>query len=64
MLWFPVRELDGLKFANRNGALNLEIITEQTIKLRMNTTSLYKGATAILKSGGKEIFRKDIDISP
>jgi len=64
MIWFPIRELDGLKYANRNGALNLEITKDQMIKVRMNSTSPNKQAKVVLKSKGQLLLEKTISISP
>ena len=64
MVWFPVRELEGLKYANRNGALNLEVTKEQTIKIRMNATSPHKMAVVVLKAKGQVLLEKTINISP
>jgi tetratricopeptide (TPR) repeat protein len=64
MIWFPIRELDGLKFANRNGALNLEVTKDKNIKVRMNTTASHKQAVAVLRSKGEVLSKKIIDISP
>jgi tetratricopeptide (TPR) repeat protein len=64
MIWFPVRELDGLKYANRNGALNLEI-NNTSIKLRINTTSPLQGAVVLLKTTkGQTLYQKSTNISP
>jgi len=64
MIWFPVRELDGLKYANRNGALNLEVTKDQTVQIRMNSTSPHKQATVVLISKGQTLIQKTINISP
>ena len=65
MTWFPVRELDGLKYANLNGALNLEITDNKNIKLRINTTSPHKEAVVLLKTlKGETLVQKSISISP
>ncbi len=64
MFFFPVRELDGLKYANRNGALNLEVTKDQIIKIRMNSTSPFNQAVVELKSKGQVLFKKTINISP
>lgn len=65
MIWFPVRELEGLKFANRNGALNLVITDERNIKVRINTTSPHQKASLVLKSvKGEVLLSKEINISP
>lgn len=64
MVWFPLRGLEGLKYANRNGALNLVVTPEQLIKLRMNSTSPHKEARVVLKSGEETLVKKTISISP
>lgn len=65
MIWFPVRELEGLKYANRNGALNLEVTGDNIIKVRINTTSPNENATVVLKSAeGRVLLQKSINISP
>jgi tetratricopeptide (TPR) repeat protein len=65
MIWFPVRELEGLKFANRNGALNLEVSGNSSIKLRINTTSTQEGALVLLKTTrGEILLEKSVNISP
>lgn len=65
MTWFPVRELEGLKFANLNGALNLEITLDKQIKVRVNTTSPHNDAVLLLKTAkGEILLKKTINISP
>lgn len=63
MIYFPMRDLEGLKYANREGALNL-VIEGKNIKLRINTTSSHKDAKVILRSKGEQLFEKIINISP
>lgn len=65
MTWFPVRELEGLKYANLNGALNIEIGTGNLLKVRVNTTSPHKDAKVLLKTvKGETLLEKSIAISP
>ncbi len=65
MTWFPVRELEGLKFANLNGALNIEIAPDKLVKVRVNTTSPHKDAVLLLKTvKGETLLKKTINISP
>ncbi len=65
MIWFPVRELEGLKYANRNGALNIEVVENKTVKVRINTTFPNQNADVILKSaGGQVLLQQKINISP
>lgn len=63
MVWFPIRELGGLKYANRKGALNY-FIKGNLLDLRLNTTELVKDAEVIVRAANKEILRKRITISP
>ena len=64
MVWFPVRELGGLKYANRNGALNLEISDRDKILIRMNTTRPHENARVVLKAKNDILFEESIAISP
>ncbi len=64
MIWFPIRDLEGLKYANRNGALSLELTKDNHAQLRINTTSLYNKAKVVLKSKDETLFEKEINISP
>jgi len=64
MIWFPIREIGGLKFANRNGALNYEIKKDQMLQVGFNTTSPQDQAKVIIKTKGQSIFQKEINISP
>jgi tetratricopeptide (TPR) repeat protein len=64
MIWFPVRELGGLKYANRNGALNLEVVKQRTAQVRINTTSPHEKAQVILKAKGDILLKEAITISP
>lgn len=63
MVWFPIRELGGLKYANRNGAMNYEIKGSE-IEVRLNTTTAHKAAKFVLKGKGKELKTENISISP
>ena len=64
MIWFPIRELDGLKYANRNGALNLTVTNDNIALVRMNATTVFKQAKVLLKGKEKILFEKSINISP
>ena len=63
MIWFPIRELGGIKYANRNGAMNYEI-KGSNIDVRLNTTSPHKAAKFVLKAKGREVKTENISISP
>lgn len=62
--WFPVRELGGVKFANAEGALNLELAADGTARLALNATSPHDGATVLLEAGSRTLFSKVVEIGP
>lgn len=63
MIWFPIRELDGLKYANRNGALNY-FMGDGSVDVRLNATSPHNAARFTVSASGKEVFSQVISISP
>jgi len=62
--WYPLRKIKNVKDANCEAALNLEMTKDNMAKIGINTTSEYKGARVVLKSGDKVLFEQKIDISP
>ena len=62
--WYPIREIGGVKNANLQAAVNLEVKSEGLAKIGFNTTSRYSNAKAVLKAGGKVVFEQRIDICP
>ena len=63
MIWFPIRELGGIKYANRNGAMNYEL-KGRNLEIRLNTTTKRDNARIVLKVKGNEAFSKVMNISP
>lgn len=63
MVWFPIRDLGGLKFANLNGALNY-MMKEDGVDLRLNATRKFEQAGVSVSVDGKRIFSEKITISP
>jgi tetratricopeptide (TPR) repeat protein len=62
--WYPLRQIGGVKKANLNAALNLEIGPEGSARIGLNTTAAFPGARVVLKAGGKVLFEQKLDISP
>jgi tetratricopeptide (TPR) repeat protein len=62
--WFPIRQLEGMKYANLNGALNLSLTSEGTAQVRVNTTSRHSGARVVLTVSDVDHFDKVIEIDP
>jgi tetratricopeptide (TPR) repeat protein len=61
--WYPVRELGGIKNANRDAAVNLDVAAGR-VRLALNTTSTFKGATAVLRTGKRALFEESVSVSP
>ncbi|MHC4394825.1 MAG: DUF5107 domain-containing protein [Planctomycetota bacterium] len=62
--WYPIREIGGVKNANLQAAVNLQVNPEGIAKLGFNTTSKYSSAKTVLKAGNEVIFEQKIDICP
>ena len=62
--WYPLRGLGGLKKANRDAALNLEIRDGRMIRLALNATTEFRDATVLLRAGERVLVQDRITISP
>ncbi|NJK96608.1 MAG: DUF5107 domain-containing protein [Bacteroidales bacterium] len=62
--WFPVKKIGGLKYANLNGAVNMELKNEKTLFFGFHTTQKFEGAKVILYHDGTPAFQQTIDIGP
>lgn len=62
--WYPIRQIGGVKNANRQAAVNLEIISENAVFLGFCTTVEHRDARVILEAADKVIYEKKINISP
>jgi tetratricopeptide (TPR) repeat protein len=62
--WFPLREIQGVKNANREAALYLDTSPGGMILMGLNTTAVHRGAKVFLQANNKILFEKVIDISP
>ena len=62
--WYPIRGIGGLKNANINAAVNLDIAVANTALIGFNTTSRYDNAKVRLTAGDKVVFKETIDIGP
>ena len=61
--WYPVRELGGIKAANLEGALGLEV-KDGRVRLAANTTSARPDARVRLLSGERIVFETTATIVP
>lgn len=64
MFWYPFQKIDGVKAANLQGAVNLEISTNGAARIGFCTTEAHPKATASIKAGDKVLWQQDISIKP
>jgi len=62
--WYPVKDIQGFKNANLNGAVNLEAREKNQIFIGYCVTRKVPRATVTLKNKEKVIFTKNLGISP
>ena len=62
--WYPVKDIEGFKYANLNGAVNLEEREKNQVFLGYYSTSRIEKAMVVLKNKDVTIFKKDLEISP
>ena len=62
--WYPVKDIQGFKYANLNGAVNLEKREDNKVFLGYYSTQKVNKARIILKKKDKVIFEKVMEISP
>ncbi len=62
--WYPIKDIQGFKNANLNGAVNLEKRDKNQVFLGYYSTRKVAKAEILLKQGDKTIYRKTTEISP
>ena len=63
MNWYPFRDIGGVKNANLDAAVNLDV-DKGTAKVGFYTTSARPEATVLLKAGDKVLLQEKISINP
>ena len=64
MNWYPFREIGGVKKANLDAAVNLEVDKSGTATLGFNATSAHAAAIVRLVAGSKVLLEETIAIDP
>jgi tetratricopeptide (TPR) repeat protein len=63
--WFPLREIQGIKKANTEAAIDLDLSpNDDKARIGVNTTAAHKGAKVVLEARGKELWERTVDIAP
>jgi len=62
--WYPFRDIGGVKNANLDAAVNLEVLEGRTANVGFYTTSAHESATVVLKAADKVLLREVVNIDP
>ena len=62
--WYPIREIGGVKNANLDAAVNLELRADGVAKVGFNTTSAFQNARIVLGAGKETLLEQHADIGP
>ena len=62
--WYPIRGIRGVKDANLNGAVNLQIEPSGKVFFGFSATQAFDGAKVLLTGKGQNLFEQTIDINP
>jgi hypothetical protein len=62
--WYPFRDIGGVKNANLDAAVNLELLEGLTANVGFYTTSAHEEATVVLKAADKVLLRETVAIGP
>src|ERR1035437_7571136 len=63
MYWYPFRDIGGVKNANLNAAVNLDV-NSGAAKVGFYTTSAHPAAIVMLKAGERTLLRETVAIDP
>ncbi len=62
--WYPLREMDGVRNANRDAAVNITVTPEGKIHFAANSTARHDKASIVVKAGDNLVYQEDITIDP
>lgn len=62
--WYPVKDIQGFKYANLNGAVNLEKRDDNKVFLGYYSTQKVDKAKIVLRRNDKVVFEKVAEVSP
>ncbi|MBN2592212.1 MAG: DUF5107 domain-containing protein, partial [Sedimentisphaerales bacterium] len=62
--WYPFRDIGGVKNANLDAAVNLDVLEGLTANIGFYTTSVHKKATVVLKAADKVLLQEVVSIDP
>jgi len=64
MYWYPFRGIGGVKNANLDAAVNLDVSDDGEVAVGLYTTAAFESATAMVRGGDRVLLRQDVSIDP
>ncbi len=62
--WYPVRDLDGFRFANLNGAVNVTAAGDNKMRIGILTTANHKKAQLTVRKDVEVLYEKTLSVAP
>ena len=62
--YYPIQQIGGVKHANLQAAVNLEVTPKHAARIGIYTTREYPNARVVLEAGGNRVFEQGIAIDP
>ncbi len=63
-VWYPIRDLGGVKNATVEAAVNLEPARDGAVKASFNATATHRDARVLLAAGDRLVYERTISIAP
>jgi tetratricopeptide (TPR) repeat protein len=64
MYWYPFRDIGGVKRANLDAAVNLELVEDGSVKVGFYTTAAHPVASLLVEAGDEALLRDRVSIGP
>jgi tetratricopeptide (TPR) repeat protein len=64
MYWYPFRDIGGVKNANVDAAVNLDVADDGSVRFGFHTTAAHHHATVLVRAGDEVLVRETVAIDP
>jgi tetratricopeptide (TPR) repeat protein len=64
MYWYPFRDIGGVKKANLDAAVNLDVAKDGAVKVGFFTTAAHREAEVVITAGNKTLLREKTSLNP
>lgn len=62
--WFPIRKMKDVKYADLEGAVNLEVADGKQVDVAINTTRRHADGRVVLTDRGKTVWSRTVTVGP